>query len=132
MTNWLYRPILLKQPKNAQEVGTEFVPTFFLPVTLEMVRLVRGMLEYLDEEIIWQGTPEQVEAARDVLRKQIAEPVKTQAEICGEPMAWGALFRSLGAMLQERQGEGLPEPPWEFRVEIREGEHWLQFRTAEE
>lgn len=132
MREWLYSPILLKQPKNAQEMGTEFVPIFFLPVTLETVRLIRGTLEFLDEPIIWQGTSAEVEAARDVLRKQIAEPVRTQAEVCGEPAAWGAMFRALGAMLQERQGESLPPPPWEFRVDIRDGDYWLQFRTAEE
>lgn len=132
MAEWLYRPILLKQPKAAIEMGTDFVPIFYLPVTLATVRLIRGMLEYLDEPIIWQGTEAEIEAARDVLLKQIAEPVKTQSEVCGTPAEWGALFRTMAELLQEQQGEGLPPPPWEFRLDIRNGEYWLQYRTIPE
>lgn len=135
MREWLYRPKLLATPKQANEVGTNFVPTFFLPVTLETVKFIRGALWFLDEDFFWEGTDEEKATARDIIRKQVAEPVKTALEICGEQQEVGANFREFQEFLQAMQGNGLPVPPWEFRLDIRgeppNEEYWLQFRTDE-
>lgn len=127
-----YMPVVLKTPKSALEVGAPFAPTLLLPVSVGLLPFVRGMLLNLDNARYWLGTDAEIDAARVAIRLQASETVKTQAEVCGTPLEWGALFRALSPMLQELQGEGLPPPPWEFRLDIREGIYWLQYRTMEE
>lgn len=130
--NYLYKPRVLDTAKPVQEVGLNFSPTFFLPVTLGTIKFIRGMLDYLDEPIFWEGTESEVEAVREVIRRQIAEPIKTQAQVCGAE-SYGADYRViLEDILQSQQGGGLPPPPWEFRVVPQEdGSVLLQYRTEE-
>lgn len=129
---YLYRPKVLDTAKQVGEVGLEFSPTFFLPVTADTIGFIRGMLDYLDEPIFWQGTPGEIEAAREVIREQLSENILTQEEVCGAE-SYGADFRViLTEMLQSLQGDGLPPPPWEFRVvPQQDGSVMLQYRTME-
>lgn len=126
-----YRLNVINSPKPASEVGTDFVPTFYLPVTAETAPFIRGMLRYLAYEEFWTGTESEIAQAIQVIERQIAEPLLTQADICGTTPAWGMQLRTVGDILQTRQGFGFPEPPFITRVDIRgEGEnqeYWLQY-----
>lgn len=130
---YLYKPLVLETAKQVQEVGLEFSPTFFLPVTVGTIGFIRGMLDYLDEAIFWEGSAQDVEAVREVIREQIAQPILTQEQVCGLE-SYGADYRIITEdLLQSLQGEGLPPPPWEFRVvPQQDGSVLLQYRTAEE
>lgn len=124
-----YMPVVLKTPKSAFEVGAPFAPTLFLPVSVGLLPFVRGMLLNLDNPRYWLGTDAEIEAARVAIRLQASEAVKTQADVCGTPLEWGALFSGRGGVLGVEQGEGLPVPPWEFTAQYIEEALWLLYRT---
>lgn len=128
-----YRVNVISTPKPVEEVGTDFVPTFFLPVTLGTIGFIRGMLSYLAYSNFWQGTEEEIQQAIQVIERQISEPIKTASEICGS-VSYGADFRILPLdLMQSLQGELLPPPPWEFRLLPQEdGGVLVQYRTMEE
>ena len=129
----LYRPMVFQTPKEAGEVGTSFVPTFFLPTTVEMARFIKGMLEYVYDKDLWSGTDEQVRNTLSIIALQIGEVLKTQGEVCGS-QSWGADFRIVDHdRLEVMQGLGLPTPPWEFRTRQDEGSAVaLEYRSIQE
>lgn len=129
----LYRPLVFQTPKNAGEVGTSFVPTFFLRTTVPMARFIKGMLEYAYDAGLWSGTEEEVRDALSIIAQQIGEVLLTQAEVCGS-QSWGADFRIVEEdRLEALQGNGLPTPPWEFRTRQDEGYAVaLEYRSIQE
>lgn len=130
----LYRPFIVGPSSASEILGSLWLPNFYLPTTLRTARLIKGCLQFCDERGMYTGTEGEIDDAIEVLRRQIAEPLKTQEEVCGTPAPWGASFRIRydegdGAVFQAAQGEGLPVPPWEFRMIQREDDIWLQYRT---
>lgn len=128
----LYEPILLPDGMVATRVGATFAPTLFLPCQLSTLPYIRGAMLIMANEQNHTGTEAEKMIATDVLIQQAMADALTQEEVCGLEIPWGAFFRALSPMLEGLQGEGLPPPPWEFRIDIRSGEYWLQFRTMEE
>lgn len=128
-----YRPRLFDTPKPVGEVGATFAPTFFLPVTLNTVALIRGALSWFLETGVWQGTESEIEEVFEVIMSQRATPVMTQAEVCGMPEPMGASFRFNGGYIEVMQDLDLPPPEWEFRgTEQEDGSILIEYRTIPE
>jgi hypothetical protein len=131
--NYPIEPRIYLTPKDHTEVGSPFEPTFYLEVSYQMAAFITGLLLKIATPRYWLGTEGEVEAAIQTITEQAARPLLTQGEICGVPL-YGADYRIItGDLLQSLQGEGLPPPPWEFRVVPQpDGSVMLQFRTMEE
>lgn len=130
---WLYSPLLFKKPIPATELGATFAPSLFLEVDETLLALMFGMLEYLDDERYYSGTPEEVEVALQVIRGMLGARVMTQAQICGSGVQWGANFRFNGNLIEAQQGEGLPPPPWDIRTtELEDGGKLIEYKSIEE
>lgn len=136
LTNFLYRPMVIGVTSADALYGSLWEPSLFLPVMPETVRLIRGLLLYCDEVGMYNDSPEQIEASLNVLREQICAPALTQDEVCGlPPQEWGASFRLRrdeggAGIFEVAQGEGLPPPPWEFRLRRVGDAQILEYRTA--
>lgn len=135
--NTLYRPMVVGPAPVTEILGSLWLPNFYFPLDLKGARLIKGLLQYCDEVGLYTGTEEEIEAGINWLRDMIAQPLLTQEQVCGIPTAWGATFRGRtdegqGRVLQVMQGEGLPEPEWEFRAIDTEQGRLLQFRHKEE
>ena len=126
----LYSPKVLWQGFPAEKLAGAYAPAFFLKVDIATIGLIRGMLDYVADSRILRGTDIEIVAALDFLNRQMSEPLLTSADICEPPSSqWGADFRLEELLMQEMQANGFPPPPWEFRIELRDGFHYLQFRS---
>lgn len=131
--NYPISPRIYLTPKDHTEVGAPFAPTFYLEVSYQMAAFITGLLLKIAEPRYWIGTDQQIEQAIQTVLEQAARPLLTQAEVCGAEV-YGADYRIITEdLLQSLQGDGLPPPPWEFRVvPQQDGSVLLQYRTVQE
>lgn len=129
---WFYRVPLYQVRKSALDIGSWPVSNaLFLPVTHGTLPFIRGLLSVAADDYFLEGTEPEKEAAIQTLLEQASEPALTTEQICEVVSPWGAEFRTLdGVLLEERQLESYPPPPWVFRIELRDGLYYLQFRSA--
>lgn len=134
---FLYRVPIIRRKKPASETPTwDSEADLYLRVNLATLAWLRAVLSYAVDRYWFVGTEAEIEAAVEALHEQVSEPALRKEDICGDetPIQWGAEFRIRtdeggASIFQARQGEGLPAPMWEFRIDERDGVRWLQFRT---
>jgi len=98
-------------------------PDVCFRVPLAYAPYARGALAPLCDPGLWEGSDAEIDGATTTMMEASA------GEGCCTSV--GADFQTVGAMLQEMQGPGLPAPPWEFRLVVDSGGHMLQFRSAQ-